>query len=70
LHRLPVDEPLARKAGELGEEHHIRALDAVHLATAESLQSALRDAVTFAGFDDALNQAAEARGLTLVMRQA
>ncbi len=66
LHRLPVDEPLVRKAGELAEEHALRALDALHLATADSLQTALRDAVTFACFDGTLNRAAEARGLTVL----
>lgn len=69
VHRLPIDEPLVRKAGELAEEHGLRALDALHLATADSLQAALRDAVTFACFDDALNSAAEARGLALLGRK-
>jgi len=69
LHRLPVDETLVRKAGELAEEHALRALDALHLATADSLQIALRDAVIFACFDDALNGAAEARGLALLVRR-
>jgi len=68
LHRLPVDETLVRKAGELAEEHALRALDALHLASADSLQTALRDAVTFACFDEALNGAAEARGLALLVR--
>ena len=69
LHRLPVDETLVRKAGELAEEHALRALDALHLATADSLHIALRDAVIFACFDDALNGAAEARGLALLVRR-
>ena len=69
LHRLAVDEPLVRKAGELAEEHALRALDALHLATADSLQAALGDVVTFACFDSALNGAAEARGLALLVRQ-
>ena len=69
LHKLPVDEPLVRKAGELAEQHALRALDALHLATADSLQTALRDTVTFACFDGALNGAAEARGLALLARQ-
>ena len=69
MHRLPVDEPLVRKAGELAEEHGLRALDALHLATADSLQAALRDAVTFACFDDALNGAAGARGFALLSRR-
>jgi uncharacterized protein len=68
LHRLPIDETLIRKAGQLAEEHALRALDALHLATADSLQIALRDAVTFACFDDALNGAAETHGLALLVR--
>ena len=68
LHRLPIDETLIRKAGQLAEEYALRALDALHLATADSLQIALRDAVTFACFDGALNKAAEARGLALLVR--
>jgi len=68
LHRLAVDEALVRKAGELAEERALRALDALHLATAESLQAALGDAVTFACFDALLNGAAEARGLALLSR--
>ncbi|HEX5482652.1 MAG TPA: type II toxin-antitoxin system VapC family toxin [Terriglobia bacterium] len=66
LHRLPVDELLVRKAGELAEQHALRALDALHLAAADSLQAALRVAVTFACFDGALNGAAEARGFALL----
>jgi uncharacterized protein len=67
LHRLPVDWPLVRLAGELAEQHALRALDAVHLATADSLQTALRDPVTFASFDDVLNAAAQARGIELLI---
>jgi uncharacterized protein len=67
LHRLPVDELLVRKAAELAEEHALRAFDAIHLAAAESLQVVLRIAVTFACFDGALNEAAGARGLELLV---
>lgn len=66
LHRLPVDEALVRRAGDLAEEHAL--LDALHLATADSLQAVLHDAVTFACFDSALNRAAEVRGLALLSR--
>jgi uncharacterized protein len=68
LHRLPIDELLVRKAGELAEEHALRTLDALHLATADSLQTALRYTVTFACFDVTLNGAAETRGFTLLTR--
>jgi uncharacterized protein len=66
LHVLPVDEALVRKAGDLTEEHALRALDALHLATADNLQAVLRAAVTFACFDGALNGAAKKRGLELL----
>lgn len=68
LHRLPVDEPLVRRAGELAEEHALRALDALHLATADYLQAALAEGITSACFDGALNRAAEACGLELLAR--
>jgi uncharacterized protein len=66
LHRLPVGEVLIRKAGNLAETHALRALDALHLATAGSLQDVLGVVVTFACFDGALNDAAEACGLELL----
>lgn len=66
LHVLPVDQALVLKAGDLTEEHALRALDALHLATADSLQAVLRAAVTFACFDGALNGAAKIRGLELL----
>ncbi len=63
LHRLPIDEASVRKAGEMCDEHALRAFDALHLAAADSLQAVLRTTVTFACFDGALNVAAQARGL-------
>ncbi len=68
LHRLPIDEALVRKAGDLAEGHALRAFDALHLATADSLQAVLRAAVTFACFDTALNGAAEVHGLEPLVR--
>lgn len=67
LHRLPVDDIAVRRAGNLAEEYALRALDALHLAAAESLQIVLRARVTFACFDDALSRAAEMRGLELLL---
>jgi uncharacterized protein len=68
LHRLPVDEALVRKAGDLAAEHALRAFDAVHLASADSLRTVLRVAVTFACFDNALNGAAKLCGLEPLTR--
>jgi uncharacterized protein len=67
LHLLPVDETVVRKAGNLTEEYALRALDALHLATADSLQAVLRATVTFGCFDGALNGAAKIRGLELLI---
>jgi uncharacterized protein len=69
LNRLPIDELLVRKAAELAEQHALRALDALHLAAADSLQNTLRDTVTFACFDSRLNGVAEAQGFALLTRR-
>jgi uncharacterized protein len=66
LHVLPIDEALVRKAGDLTEEHALRALDALHLATVDNLQAVLRTPVTFACFDGPLNGAAKKQGLELL----
>jgi predicted nucleic acid-binding protein len=66
LHVLPVDDALVRKAGDLTAEHALRALDALHLASADNLQAVLRAEVTVAGFDGVLNGAAKKRGLQLL----
>ena len=65
LDRLPVDATTIRRAGDLAEQYRLRAYDAVHLATVELLQEAVRSAVGFACFDDALNRAATKLGLTI-----
>jgi len=63
LYRLPIDATLIRRAGDLAEEHALRAFDALHLAAADSFQAAMRAPVLFACFDTALNRAALLRGL-------
>jgi uncharacterized protein len=66
LNRLPVDATTIRRAGDLAEQYRLRAYDALHLATADLLQAAIRSAVSFACFDDALNGAAAMLGLRLI----
>ena len=63
LNRLPVDAITIRRAGDLAEQHRLRAYDALHLATADLLRAAIRSAVSFACFDDALSDAADRLGL-------
>jgi predicted nucleic acid-binding protein len=60
---LDFDEHLA---ADLAERHALRGFDAVHLSAA--LRLATRDQLTlaFSSFDDRLNQAARAEGLTVM----
>lgn len=62
---LPVDEPLARRAGELAEAHSLRGFDAIHLASADTLRQNLGE-ITFACFDAELSRAASQCGMTLL----
>jgi uncharacterized protein len=66
LNRLPLDVTTVRRAAELAEQHRLRAYDAVHLATVDLLQAAVRAPVTFACFDNGLNEAAFRLGLKLL----
>ena len=66
LDRLPVDATTIRRAGDLAEQHRLKAYDALHLATADLMEVTLRSSVSFACFDDALNRAAAKQGFTLI----
>ena len=57
---------LVHRAGELAEQYGLRGYDSVHLAAAESLQTALGSSIIFACFDNELNRAALARGMMLL----
>ena len=60
---LPLDGPLAERAGALAEAHAIRGADAVHLAAFERLLSfADDDDVQFSCADDRLTRAARRLG--------
>jgi len=63
LHHLPVDEAAVRKAGEMAERYGLRGFDALHLASADSLQEVLATPLTFVCFDGALRAAAARHGL-------
>jgi predicted nucleic acid-binding protein len=63
LRVLGIDEPLARRAGDLAVEHALRGYDAVHLASA--LQVAGAD-VVLATWDRALSAAARATGVLAI----
>lgn len=62
---LPLKE---REAGALAVKHLIRGFDAVHLAAASDLRSALPDdSVVFSSFDRKLFQAARAEGIPILV---
>jgi uncharacterized protein len=63
LHRMAVDEAIVRRAGELAEAHGLRGYDALHLASADLLQTTGAAPVIFGCFDSALGRAAAARGM-------
>ncbi len=63
LRTIAVDEPLARAAGDLAEQHSLRGYDAVHLASALAIDAA---DVLLATWDRDLSQAAVATEALLV----
>jgi len=58
-----VGEPVVRFAGDLAEKHVLRGFDAIHLASALTLQAELGEDVTFSAADSRLMEAAGAEGL-------
>jgi predicted nucleic acid-binding protein len=60
LRVLGIDEPLARRAGDLAVEHALRGYDAVHLASALAI-----DAETMVTWDTDLRAAALSSGLAV-----
>jgi predicted nucleic acid-binding protein len=62
---IEVSEGVANLGGELVEKHPLRALDALHLASALFLRERVRSDVFFSSFDERLNEAAQAEGLAV-----
>jgi predicted nucleic acid-binding protein len=58
---LGIDGPLARRAGELAEEHKLRGYDAVHLASALALGAD----TTLVTWDEDLKRAAAQSGCAI-----
>jgi len=63
IDRVALTERLARRAGDLAAEHQLRAYDAVHLASLESVEDG--EAVLVSA-DGALLDAARAQGFATV----
>ena len=66
--RVPVTDELIHKAGEMAESLHLRAYDAVHLASALTIAAGLETQVMFACWDVGLDDAARRAGLQLLPR--
>ena len=66
IERLTPDEALALRAGDLTYRYALRGFDAIHLASALTLQEGLGEAVSFSSFDSRLNEAAADCGLAVV----
>jgi predicted nucleic acid-binding protein len=62
---IEVSEGVAKLGSELVEKHPLRALDALHLASALFLRERVRSDVFFSSFDGKLNEAAQAEGLAV-----
>ena len=60
---VDVDDTLARSAGRLAVAHHLRSLDALHLAAAESIHD---EQLRLATFDDRMRRAALALGIPVL----
>ena len=61
MHRVGVGPRLARRGADLARTHALRGFDAIHLATALTLQERL-GSLTFVCFDKGLMKAAMAEG--------
>lgn len=60
---VEMDADVIRAAGNLAERHHLRALDAIHLASfVQVLERAGDEDVRFSSFDERLNRAARGLG--------
>lgn len=67
-HRVRVTEQLIHKAAETAESFHLRAYDAVHLASALTVAARLETPVVFACWDTGLEEAARRAGLQALAR--
>ncbi len=66
---VQVTEPVCRTAGDLAEEHGLRAYDSVHLSSYTTLRLQRGGDVRFSSFDRHLNRAAAAESRRLRRRR-
>jgi predicted nucleic acid-binding protein len=65
LVRIDVTEDLVHEAGRLAEHHRLRGYDALHLASALTLDR-VGEGLAFASWDADLNRAADREGLRVL----
>jgi predicted nucleic acid-binding protein len=64
---VDVTMPLLRDASSLAEQYPLRAMDALHLASAQLIgPRSAEESLMFASWDDALDRAAKREGLALL----
>ena len=63
---VDLDTQVATSAGDLAARYFLRGLDAIHLASALTLQEGLGETVSLSSFDSRLNEAAADCGLAVV----
>ncbi len=63
---IAVSSELVKSAGDIAERHHLRAYDAIHLASGLAVQTQARESIIFACWDRNLTQAAAKAGLRLL----
>jgi predicted nucleic acid-binding protein len=64
--KVHVDLDLIRAAGELAHKHQLKALDAIHLASAIAVQNEWEEPVVFLSADKRLQSAAHREKLKIV----
>lgn len=70
LHVIELDEALGKRAGELTQRHALRAADAIHLASAETIAEGVPSDTRFACWDGRLWEAAAALGFEILPHTA
>jgi uncharacterized protein len=64
--RIKTDEKILLKAAQFAEAFALRAYDSLHLAAADNFAKSSNVPITFACFDQKLNQAATVLGMNLL----
>ena len=62
---VEMSAAVSQLAGDLAARHFLRGFDAIHLASALTLQRSSDEPVTFSAWDDRLIGAADSEGLTV-----